>query len=159
MSIIIETANRGHVGDFGFSAVYVNRLGMGELPPMPRVEFCGYATTTLLQSIPYATPEQINRIRREIDSCGNMLKSKNNGTIPLLDDALPLEKPTDYPNNPFILDRQTRTICIGETYTGIDIGAFGSYVLQVLGGGFYGWLPGATPPEAIQSFRIIKGFV
>lgn len=64
----METRNRGPVGDFGFFSADTNRIRLGELPAMPTVQFCGYATASILAAYSHANQEERAKMKGYVAS-------------------------------------------------------------------------------------------
>lgn len=66
MSFSIETKNRGNVSEFGFWGSDTTRIMLGELPSIPIGQFCRYATEAIVASLPLASVEQREAMKRMI---------------------------------------------------------------------------------------------
>ena len=67
MSYSIETLNRGRNDEFGFFGPDVNRVRLGDLPPMNFFQFCTCATISLIISLEGATQTEREKIAKIVD--------------------------------------------------------------------------------------------
>lgn len=66
MSLRLETLNKGTVEDFGFSYGGVQRVLLGELPPMPTSQFCQLAGNALLEVVAKVDEDTWTRLGQKL---------------------------------------------------------------------------------------------
>ena len=152
MTRFLETENHGIVGEFGFYALHIGEVNMGELPPMPLDQFCEFSADTIHLMAKNLDGLEYNTIATHVQELGQRLNHMDERTSPLRIDARP------YAANPFRVLTEDNVVNIGGTYD-VQYRAFTDFVLYVLGGGHVGWGEKGIPKPATKSLkRILTAF-